>query len=77
MNKPTAASWSRSSSRVTVMERSQVYFLFIVSWIFLIFSSASFTSEKNWIKRKVDHLSCSGLKHIKNLQKGTDLVTAS
>lgn len=44
----TAASCSRSSRRVTVMERSQVYFLFIVSCIFFICSSASFTSKKNY-----------------------------
>lgn len=51
----TAASCSRSSSRVTVMERSHVYFLFIVSCIFLTFSSASFTSEKNYTKIKKEH----------------------
>lgn len=34
------------------MERSHVYFLFMVSCIFLSFSSASFTSEKNWEKEK-------------------------
>lgn len=48
----TAASCSRSSSLVTVTERSHVYFLFMVSCIFLSFSSASFTSEKNWEKEK-------------------------
>lgn len=45
---PTTASCSRSSSRVTVIERSHTYFFFIVSSIFFILSSASLTSEKNY-----------------------------
>lgn len=48
----TWASCRRSSSRVTVMERSQVYFLRSVSCSFRSCSSASRTSEKNWTSRK-------------------------
>lgn len=48
----TWASCSRSSSLVTVMERSQVYFLRNVSCSFCNCSSASRTSEKNWGSRK-------------------------
>lgn len=44
----TWASCSRSSRRVTVMERSQVYFLRRVSCSFRSCSSVSRTSEKNW-----------------------------
>lgn len=44
----TTASCSRSSSRVAVVERSQLYFFFIFSCIFFILSWASFTSAKNY-----------------------------
>lgn len=47
ISKPTIASCSKSSSRVTVIERSHAYFFFIMSSIFFILSSASLTSEKN------------------------------
>lgn len=48
VSQPTAASCNKSSSRVTVMLRLHVYFFFMVFCIFFIFSSASFTSEKNY-----------------------------
>lgn len=44
----TTASCSRSSRRVAVVERSQLYFFFMFSCIFFILSWASFTSAKNW-----------------------------
>lgn len=43
----TRESCSKSSRRVTVMERSQTNFFRMVSWVFRRNSSASFTSEKN------------------------------
>lgn len=48
----TAASCSRSSSRVVVVVRSQLYFFLMLSCIFLILSWASFTSEKNCKENK-------------------------
>ena len=48
LSKPTAASCRRSSRRVAVVARSQLYFFFMFSCIFLICSWDSFTSAKNW-----------------------------
>lgn len=47
----TTASCSRSSSRVAVVVRSQLYFFFMFSCIFFILSWASFTSAKNCKER--------------------------
>lgn len=56
----TWASCSRSSRRVTVMVRSQVYFLRMVSCSFCSCSSASRTSEKNWGQQETSHSSRRG-----------------
>lgn len=50
----TAASCSRSSRRVAVVERSQLYFFFMFSCIFFILSWASLTSAKNY--KEGDHM---------------------
>lgn len=56
----TWASCSRSSRRVTVMVRSQLYFLRMVSCSFCSCSSASRTSEKNWGQQETSHSSRRG-----------------
>jgi hypothetical protein len=43
---------------VAVVVRSQLYFFFIVSCIFFIVSSASFTSEKNCEEAQDDKGMC-------------------